>query len=99
MIMPGGMNGYQLARQMRTRHPAIKVLLTTGYAGAAEGTGASSANQEFDMVKKSSAALAHRVTKTDRYSTASESRSALRFSLPTAVFGMASTKITRRGLL
>ncbi|MHA6194644.1 hybrid sensor histidine kinase/response regulator [Pseudomonas wadenswilerensis] len=32
LIMPGGMNGVMLAREVRRRHPATKVLLTTGYA-------------------------------------------------------------------
>jgi signal transduction histidine kinase len=32
VIMPGGMNGYELAREARRRRPALKVLLTSGYA-------------------------------------------------------------------
>jgi CheY-like chemotaxis protein len=35
IVMPGGMNGFELARKIRTDHPRIPVLLTTGYAGAA----------------------------------------------------------------
>ena len=38
IVMPGGMNGYDLARKIRREHPAIPVLLTTGYAGAANPT-------------------------------------------------------------
>jgi CheY-like chemotaxis protein len=30
--LPGGMNGRQLAEEVRKRHPTIKVLFTTGYA-------------------------------------------------------------------
>jgi CheY-like chemotaxis protein len=33
--MPGGVNGRQLAEAARQRHPALKVLFTTGYAGNA----------------------------------------------------------------
>jgi signal transduction histidine kinase len=32
VMMPGGMNGYELVREVRRRHPALKVLLTSGYA-------------------------------------------------------------------
>ena len=32
LIMPGGMNGVMLAREVRRLQPSIKVLLTTGYA-------------------------------------------------------------------
>jgi PAS domain S-box-containing protein len=31
VIMPGGMNGRQLAAEMMKRHPALKVLFTSGY--------------------------------------------------------------------
>jgi CheY-like chemotaxis protein len=31
VVMPGGMTGYELARQATQRNPAIKVLLTSGY--------------------------------------------------------------------
>jgi PAS domain S-box-containing protein len=30
--LPGGMNGRQLAEELRKRHPSLKVLFTTGYA-------------------------------------------------------------------
>jgi len=30
--LPGGMNGRQLAEEVRKRHPAVKILFTTGYA-------------------------------------------------------------------
>jgi CheY-like chemotaxis protein len=32
MIMPGGMNGRELAEQLHQRHPRLKVLYTSGYA-------------------------------------------------------------------
>lgn len=34
LIMPGGMNGVMLAREALRRRPALRVLLTTGYAEA-----------------------------------------------------------------
>jgi len=36
MVMPGEMDGRALAREVRRRHPALPVLLTTGYSEAAE---------------------------------------------------------------
>jgi CheY-like chemotaxis protein len=37
IVMPGGMSGHELARRLRARWPALKVLLTSGYAhGAVE---------------------------------------------------------------
>jgi CheY-like chemotaxis protein len=35
IVMPGGINGAQLAVEARRLRPAIKVLLTSGYTGAA----------------------------------------------------------------
>jgi signal transduction histidine kinase/CheY-like chemotaxis protein len=35
IMMPGGMNGVELAREVRTRRPNLPFLLTSGYAGAA----------------------------------------------------------------
>jgi signal transduction histidine kinase/CheY-like chemotaxis protein len=32
VMMPGGMNGYELMREAKQRHPALEVLLTSGYA-------------------------------------------------------------------
>jgi two-component SAPR family response regulator len=34
VVMPGGMNGLQLATQARRIRPDIKVLLTSGYTGS-----------------------------------------------------------------
>ncbi|NIJ69438.1 histidine kinase famiy protein [Xanthomonas sp. 60] len=51
LIMPGGMNGVVLAREVRRRMPQIKVLLTTGYAEAGlERTDAG--GSEFEVVNK-----------------------------------------------
>jgi PAS domain S-box-containing protein len=36
IIMPGGMNGLDLARAVRQRFPSVPVLLTTGYSAAAQ---------------------------------------------------------------
>jgi PAS domain S-box-containing protein len=35
IMMPGSMNGMELAREVRRRRPGARILLTTGYAGAA----------------------------------------------------------------
>jgi PAS domain S-box-containing protein len=44
MIMPGGMNGRELAEQLCRRHPGLKVLYTSGYAhGAMNGEAAGAA--------------------------------------------------------
>jgi CheY-like chemotaxis protein len=31
VVMPSGMNGFELAQELRRRYPLIKVLLTSGY--------------------------------------------------------------------
>jgi two-component system NtrC family sensor kinase len=36
ILMPGGMNGLQLAETVRRCHPDIAVLLTTGYSSSAQ---------------------------------------------------------------
>ena len=36
ILMPGGMNGLELARAIRDRFPGIPVLLTTGYSASAQ---------------------------------------------------------------
>jgi CheY-like chemotaxis protein len=36
VMMPGGMNGVELAREIRTRLPHLPVLLTSGYVEAAQ---------------------------------------------------------------
>ena len=37
IMMPGGVSGLQLAREVRRRHPVIPIILTTGYVEAAAG--------------------------------------------------------------
>ena len=49
--MPGGMNGFGLAREMRKRVPRIRILLTTGYAGASDGMNKDEGS-EFEILKK-----------------------------------------------
>ena len=51
VIMPGGINGYMLARKLHEQQPALKVLLTTGYAGDVKGI-ASEAGSEFEVLNK-----------------------------------------------
>jgi PAS domain S-box-containing protein len=51
LIMPGGMNGFGLAREMRERMPDIKVLLTTGFAGSSDGMN-QDREGEFEILKK-----------------------------------------------
>jgi len=48
VMMPGGVNGLQLAREIRRRHPALPVLLTTGYVEAV----ADMEEGEFDLLPK-----------------------------------------------
>jgi CheY-like chemotaxis protein len=31
VVMPGGMNGVALSREVRRRHPGVRVILTSGY--------------------------------------------------------------------
>jgi CheY-like chemotaxis protein len=39
VVMPGGMNGLELVRELRKRRPDLPVLLTTGYAAVASKAG------------------------------------------------------------
>lgn len=51
LIMPGGMNGVMLAREVRRLQPQIKVLLTTGYAeNSIERTDIG--GSEFEVISK-----------------------------------------------
>ena len=51
LIMPGGMNGVMLAREIRRSHPTTKVLLTTGYAeNSIERTDIG--GSEFEVISK-----------------------------------------------
>ncbi len=53
IVMPGGMNGVDLSRELATRRPEIKVLYTTGYADNA-GIAPTPAGEhgELDLLKK-----------------------------------------------
>jgi CheY-like chemotaxis protein len=48
IMMPGGMSGLDLAREIRRRHPALPVVLTTGYSEASVGM----ASGEFPLLLK-----------------------------------------------
>jgi two-component system NtrC family sensor kinase len=48
ILMPGGMNGLELARRVRRRFPDIAVLLTTGYSSSAQDAVA----QGFEVLQK-----------------------------------------------
>lgn len=47
IIMPGGMNGLDLSREIRRRRPDLPVVLTTGYSGVADPV-----QQEFPVLAK-----------------------------------------------
>lgn len=51
VVMPGGMNGYTLAREMRRRLPSLQILLTTGF-DRDMGNLSNVAPSEFDILKK-----------------------------------------------
>ena len=48
IMMPGGVSGLQLAREIRNRYPALPIILTTGYVEAA----ADMADGEFPLLPK-----------------------------------------------
>jgi CheY-like chemotaxis protein len=48
LMMPGPVNGLQLARKIRTCHPALPILLTTGSASTPAGM----ENDEFPLLLK-----------------------------------------------
>ncbi|KQN26056.1 histidine kinase [Sphingomonas sp. Leaf33] len=48
IVMPGGINGVELAKEVRRRFPAMPILLTTGYSDRALDAESSS----FDLVRK-----------------------------------------------
>ncbi len=48
IMMPGGMNGAELARVVRGEFPSIFILLATGYAEAA----ATAATYDFPLIRK-----------------------------------------------
>ncbi|WP_225783720.1 histidine kinase famiy protein [Xenophilus sp. Marseille-Q4582] len=51
IVMPGGMNGYLLAREMQKIKPSLRVLLTTGFDRDLGGLD-SGAPAEFEILKK-----------------------------------------------
>jgi PAS domain S-box-containing protein len=48
VMMPGGMSGLELAREIRRRRPNLSIVLTTGYSEAAAGMN----NAEFHLLLK-----------------------------------------------
>ncbi len=48
IMMPGGMSGLDLAREIRRRQPNLRVVLTTGYAEAASSMNV----DEFELLLK-----------------------------------------------
>jgi CheY-like chemotaxis protein len=48
IMMPGGISGLELAREMRRRQPTMPVVLTTGYSEAAAGM----KSGEFELLLK-----------------------------------------------
>jgi len=50
VVMPGGMNGAQLAIEARRLRPELKVLLTSGYVGEASARGP--ITQDMDLLNK-----------------------------------------------
>jgi len=48
VMMPGGVSGLELAREIRRRYPNLPVLLTTGYVEAASGM----SDGEFELLPK-----------------------------------------------
>jgi CheY-like chemotaxis protein len=48
IMMPGGVTGVELAREIRRRHTDLPIILTTGYVEAASGMQA----REFDLLPK-----------------------------------------------
>lgn len=51
VVMPGGMNGYVLAQEMRKLHPSMQILLTSGFDRDLGGFG-QNAPSEFEILKK-----------------------------------------------
>jgi CheY-like chemotaxis protein len=51
IVMPGPMNGFDLARVARRLHPAIKILCTTGFASVADAAAAGCSSCERLLMK------------------------------------------------
>ncbi len=52
IVMPGGMNGVDLARELRAHHPTIHVILASGYAAGSENLQKADGTQEFLVLAK-----------------------------------------------
>jgi signal transduction histidine kinase/ActR/RegA family two-component response regulator len=52
IVMPGGMSGVDLARELRGRNPAIRVILATGYAAGNENVRKADGTREFPVLAK-----------------------------------------------
>ena len=48
IMMPGGVSGLELAREIRRRHPGLPIVLTTGYVESAAGM----TDGEFELLTK-----------------------------------------------
>lgn len=51
VVMPGSMNGYELAEKASQKYPKLKVLITSGYADK-EGENGKYAKNEFELISK-----------------------------------------------
>ncbi len=47
IVMPGGMNGIELAEELRQRRPGLPIVLVSGYAAPA-----SAAPEQFPVLRK-----------------------------------------------
>ncbi len=61
MVMPGGMNGFELAEQAIENRSDLRVLLTLGHAGKAKGKGKKGLQTNLLMKPYTHADLARRV--------------------------------------
>jgi CheY-like chemotaxis protein len=55
VIMPGGMNGFELAREARRRRPGLKILLTSGFTARAQAESLADPGadgEKFDLLDK-----------------------------------------------
>ena len=52
VLLPGGMNGVRLSRELTSRHPGIKLLFMSGYPGAELGENGVAAISPSKLLKK-----------------------------------------------
>ena len=80
ILMPGGMNGLELASQVRARFPHIVVLLTTGYSSSVQeavGQGFEVLQKPYDLAElKRALQSAFKAAERPRAATAAERRRA-----------------------